>query len=366
MAPKVPPTVTPKGPPKVLPKLPPVDPTVFENADPWVKVLFDHVAHLGNRFDNVDESLSDYKEKVDKAIEQQTKTAEEVEQLQTDVDEIRSDMVDAQGKMDKLQGDFRNFQIEVDKKFEDLKAAFEAKSSVVTVKVPTLTAAQQCSVEDKFQALLGEAKAMQAVFVVGKIRDMRQTVPLPTLVKRHFEAFGAKLYPTVGKGGTARFSVAPDKIEDVKCTIRHYNMAIRDLGWWVVQDAPPALRRMNSNAYTFFKMARDQFSLIRQFRFEAENGYLTMNDRPFLPVYLVPNKRDSWKKLAALINELVIDYVDTDWLTAVTSEFVVPENFGTRWCQILREHEKQHATEEFFLDENNMETATGMTASGGG
>jgi hypothetical protein len=101
--------------------------------------------------------------------------------------------------MDKLQGDFLNFQSEVDKKIEELRAAFEAKASVVSVKVPSLTAAQQCSVEDKFQALLNEAKAMQTVFVVGKVPDVRQTVPLTTLMKRHFDAHGAKLLPEGGR-----------------------------------------------------------------------------------------------------------------------------------------------------------------------
>jgi hypothetical protein len=53
-------------PPKVPPKLPPVDPAVLEKADPWVKLLFDHFENFGNRFNNVDESLKDYKEKVKK------------------------------------------------------------------------------------------------------------------------------------------------------------------------------------------------------------------------------------------------------------------------------------------------------------
>jgi hypothetical protein len=209
---------------------------------------------------------------------------------------------------------------------------------------------------------------MRSVFVVGKIRDVRQTVPLSTLMKRHFNVFGASLTTTAGKGGTFRFSVAADKIEDVKSTIRHYNMAIRDLGWWVVQDAPPALRRMNSNAYAFFKMAREEFSLIRNFRFEAEDGYLKMNDSPFLPVYLVPNKKDCWKKLASLLTELVIDYVDKDWLTAVTTEFTVPENFTTRWFKLLRE-QSQHellSGEEISHAEDDMETENRNMASGGG
>jgi hypothetical protein len=127
---------------------------------------------------------------------------------------------------------------------------------------------------------LGEAKALQSVFVLGKVPNVQQTVPLSTLFKRHFEKFGAKLLPTTGISKMRRFSVPAEKAEEVKHTIRHYNMAIRDLGWWVVQDAPPALRRMNSTAYAFFKFGREQQPLIRNFCFEADGGYLTMDDVP--------------------------------------------------------------------------------------
>jgi hypothetical protein len=125
---------------------------------------------------------------------------------------------------------------------------------------------------------------------------------------------------------------------------------------------------MNSNAYAFFKVARDKYSLIRNFRFEAEDGYLKMNDSPFLPIYLVPNKRESWSELAALLTELVVDYVNQDWLTTVTMEFKVPESFTSRWCKLLREssHHGSFSKDGAPSMVEQMESENSDAASGGG
>jgi hypothetical protein len=326
-------------PPKVPPTLPPIDPTVLEKADPWVKLLFDRFEHLGksnsDRFDRVDESLDDYKSKVEKVIEQQVKTTEEVEQIQTDLDELRTDVGDTKGKIEKLQGDFSAYKQEMENKLLELKAAFDAKASSASLLVPSLTVAQQSSVESKFHALLSEAKALQTIFVIGKIPNERQSVSLSTLIQRHFQVHEAKVLPVLGKAKTRRFSVPVEKVDGVKNTIRHYNLAIRDLGWWVTQDAPPALRRMNSNAYAFFKFARDRFSPLRNFHFEVEAGYVSVSDTPLLPVYLIPTKQQKWVLLAPLLTELVANYLGKDWLETAASAFSVPDDFVTRWCSVL-------------------------------
>jgi hypothetical protein len=261
------------------------------------------------------------------------------------VDEIRTDLGDVQGKVEKIQQEFTDYKSEVEQKFLELKATFDKKANAVSTQVPSLTVAQQSTVEEKFQALLLEAKAVQSTFVVGKINNEQQTVTMNTLIKRHFERFEAKLLPVVGKSQTRRFAVPPEKVEDVKNTIRHYNTAIRDLGWWVVQDAPPALRRLNSNAYTFFKYARDQFPPLRKVRFEAENGYLKIDDSAFLPVYLVPTNRAKWKQLASLLMELAVEQTELDWLEAATSPFVLPEGFVEKWCMVLRRGQPHRVNE---------------------
>jgi hypothetical protein len=178
---------------------------------------------------------------------------------------------------------------------------------------------------------------MQTVFVVGKVPDVRQTVTLSTLMTRHFDKFGAKLQTAPVKTGPRRFTVSPEKVEGVKNVLRHYNLAIRDLGWWVAQDVPAEMRRMNSNVYSFFKYARDRERSLRSFRLDADGGFLVMNDHHLLPIYLVPTKKRSWDALARLLAELAASFLDRDWLeTAISTSSPVPETFVQAWCAVLK------------------------------
>jgi hypothetical protein len=342
----------PKAVPPSKPTLPPVDPTLLENADPWVKLLFDRFDHVeknnNERHEDVNRTLTEYNSKVEKVMEEQKRTAEDVDQLQTDFDELRTDVNDEKEKLAKVTADFEGFKREVEQRINDLSSSFQAKSNKVSIQVPTLTKAQQCSVEDRFRSLLSEAKAIQTIFVVGKVPDSHPSVSLTTLMQRHFEQYGAKLFPQAGKSKTRRFSVPLDKVEDTKMTIRHYNLAIRDLGYWVVQDAPPALRTMNSNAFAFFKQAKDRFGVLRKFRFEAEDGYLTVNDTPFLPVYLVPVKQNKWKALAALLTELVADLLNVEWLETATSSLEVSDELKSKWCAVLQSEGEPTADSSSF------------------
>ncbi len=243
-------------------KVPTVDPSVLANAKPWVKLIFDH-------FDNVDRALVDYKEEVKTLPEKQKKTDEEVQSLQDDVDGLRNyfkelrEKVD--GKVDKLESEFNAHKAEVEKILNERLEKFEARANAVLSQVPSLSVAQQCSVEDKFGALLKEAVARKNIFVIGKVPDAPPTVLLATAMKRHFEQYGAKLLPAVGKATIRRFSIPDDKVGQAKETLMHYNLAIRDLGYWVVQDSPPALRRMYSNVYAFYKFRRDLLPFLRRF-----------------------------------------------------------------------------------------------------
>jgi hypothetical protein len=355
--------------------LPPVDPAVLANTDPWVKLLFD-------RFDIVEQNNTerhdDYKANIKKLSEQQAKTSTDVANLKHDVEDLTNDLGEAHDKIDRVSSDLENHKAYTDRKFEELLAKLDAKSSTVKVQVPSLSVAQQCSVEDKFQALVKETEAMQTIFVVGKVPSVRPTVSLTTLMKRHFEQHGGKLLPTGGKSRTRRFAVPVDKIDDTKGTIRHYNMAIRDLGYWVVQDAPPALRKLNSNAFAFFKYAKDIFKILRRFRWEAEAGYVTVDELPFLPVYLVSCKKKKWKALAGLLTELVADVLEKDWLETASSALKIPDDFVTKWCAVLERDEcdvppldnegsaveEQSAQENGAFEDEDMEED--VVASGGG
>ncbi len=324
--------------------LPPVDPAVLANTDPWVKALFDRFDMVeknnSDRSDAVEQKLANYQAQVQTVMEEQAKTTRDVAKLQSEMDDVTTEVEDAHSKIGEVAADLDAFKRETTKKLNELVAKFDAKSSTVSVQMPSLSAAQQCTVEDKFQALLGEAKALQTIFVVGKVPGTRPSVSLTTLMQRHFEEHGAKLLPQAGKARTRRFSVPLDKVESVKNIVRHYNLAIRDLGYWIVQDAPPALRKLNSNAYAFFKSAKSNYGVLRRSRFEVESGYVMIDDVPFLPVYLVPMKQKKWKALAGLLTELVANFVDSEWLETATSQFTVPPDFAGKWCAILERDEQ--------------------------
>jgi hypothetical protein len=213
---------------------------------------------------------------------------------------------------------------------------------------------------------------MQTVFVVGKVPDVRQTVSLATLMVRHFDMFDPKLQPAPVKTGPRRFTVPLVKVEGVKNVLRHYNLAIRDLGWWVAQDVPAEMRRMNSNVYSFFKWARDRERSLRGVRLDPDGGFLVMNDHPLLPIYLVPTKKRSWDALAHLLAELAASFLDRDWLeTAMSTSPVIPDSFVKGWCVILKLDGPPKPLENGDGDEDEAMLAgdpvgTSKTTSGGG
>jgi hypothetical protein len=142
----------------------------------------------------------------------------------------------------------------------------------------------------------------------------------------------------------------------------------------VVQDAPPALRKLNSNVFAFFKNAKANFSLLRRSRYEVEGGYVTIDDVPFIPVYLVPTKQQKWKALAALLTELVANFDDSEWLETVTNQFTIPPDFTAKWCAILESDvvvvEEEPSTKEDdemfdFTEENEQKENEGVTTGGG-
>jgi hypothetical protein len=94
---------------------------------------------------------------------------------------------------------------------------------------------------------------------------------------------------------------------------------------------------MNSTVYSFFKYARDRERSLRNFRLDANDGFLIMNDQQLLPIYLVPTKKTSWDALAHLLAELAASFLDRDWLeAAVSTSSLVPDNFTRAWCAILK------------------------------
>ncbi len=351
-------------PPKKV--LDPVDPKVLANAEPWVKLLFDRFDMVEERFDSVDKSIVSFSEGLKLVQDKQDKTDEDVKALQTDCGDLRSDMDELEDKVSDLSADFSQHKAKVNQKLSEIMATLEARASTPSVQIPSLSVAQQCSVEDKFRALLEEAGALQTIFVIGKVPDVPQTVSLSTVLQRHFVTHGAKLLPVVGKSFTRRFSVPLDKVEATKSTVRHYNLAIRDLGWWIVQDTPPALRKMNSNAFAFFKYSKGLFKPLRHCRFDAEDGYVLMDELRLFPVYLIPTKQLQWKRLSQLLAELVADFLDVDWLDSAAAPRSVPERFLAKWCAVIKQPEVNDGD-----DSDGVETEThhaheeGMDVTGG-
>jgi hypothetical protein len=321
---------------------------------------------------NNTERHGDFKQELKEVKEQQVKTCREVDDLQSEVTELRHDVGEVRDKVEAVTNDLNSHKAEMERRFNDLLAKFEAKSSTVRVQVRHLSAAQQCSVEDKFESLLKETQALKTIFVIGKVPGARPTVSLMTLLQRHFVQLGAKLIPTAGKTRTCRFSVPEEKVNSTRDVIRHYNLAICDLGYWIVQDAPPALRKLNSNTFTFFKFAKDCFQPLRRFRFEAEGGYVLVDDVPFLPVYMVSSKKAKWKALATLLTELVADGLERDWLDAASTPLTILDKFVEQWCSVIQQdsspaEEMELGNKDEFNEEVNDDfLKEDQAASGGG
>jgi hypothetical protein len=331
--------------------LPPVDPALIKDADPWVKALFD-------RFDLVHRSVTSFRTDLQVVQKAQEDQAKQVDGLQTEQVQLRSDLTVVKDDVATLTASFEAFKETQEQRYKDLEAKYEGKVSAIKVQVPTLSVAEQHSVQKQFDDLLKEAEGMSATFVIGIIPGERPSVSIRTLLERHFTKYGAKLLPTPStvKSRTRRFSVPVENVSEVKSVIRHYNLAIRDLGWWVTQDSPPALRMLYSTSYSFFKFIKDQFSVLRRFRYEAEDGYATINGVPFLPVYLIPKKQTAWRRLGALITEIVADFLDRDWMESVCSRLTVPDTFNQRWCDIIESVKKEQAAQSRF-DANTVQTA---------
>jgi hypothetical protein len=315
-------------------ELTPVDPSVLAGTEPWVRLLFE-------RFDQVETNNKgrhdDFKTELQTLKTQQENTTKDVSALKDDQAALQAEMTSVNGKVDSLAEEFAAYRRSQDQKLRELLSKYDSDVSSIRVPVPTLSVREQSSVEKQFDDLLAEANSMQTAFVVRVIDGQTPSVSIQVLLQRHFADCGVKLLPQAGKSGVRRFIVKPDKVGRAKNEIKHYNMAIRDLGWWVVQDAPPALRAMNLVVYKFFKAAKEWFPLLRKFRFETEGGFATMNEVPIVPVYLVPRKETLWKKLASLLMEVVADFLDLEWLETACSRMVIPENFTSRWCSILKE-----------------------------
>jgi hypothetical protein len=111
-----------------------------------------------------------------------------------------------------------------------------------------------------------------------------------------------------------------------------------------------------STSYAFFKFIKDQYQVLRRFRYEAEDGYATINGVPFLPVYLIPKRQLAWRKLGALLTEIVADFLDKDWMESACSRLTVPDTFHQRWCDII-ESVKNEQSAQSHVNKNTEPTA---------
>ncbi len=323
---------------------PPVDPALIKDADPWVKALFD-------RFDLVHRSVNSFGTDLQTVKKAQEEQAQKVDGLQNEQVQLRSDLTGVKDDVATLTANFEAYKETQEQRYRDLESKYEAKVSAIKVQVPMLAVVEQHSVQKQFDDLLKEAEGMSAIFVIGIVPGVRPSVSIRTLLDRHFSKYGGKLLPTPStvKSCTRRFSVPVENVPEVKAVIRHYNLAIRYLGWWVTQDAPPALRMLYSTSYSFFKFIKDQFQILRRFRYEAEDGYATINGVPFTPVYLIPKKQTAWKKLGGLLTELVADFLDLDWVESACSRLTVPDTFHQRWFEIIEAAKSVEVTKSFEM-----------------
>jgi outer membrane murein-binding lipoprotein Lpp len=267
---------------------------------------------------------------------------QDVDEVKAETVQLKEDMVavndradDAHKKIDDVHSKIDELRISTENRFRELESALFAKARALPVQFPTLSAGQQLSINERFESLRVQAKSCRNIFVMGHVPDYDKPAPLKSVLTNFFLKCEVKLLPKAGKTKVWRFSVPMGREVETKRIAEANVFGIRDHGWWIQQDLPPKLREMHSNAYSFIKLAKDRFLRLRKTFFEADDGYLTVEKTPLVPVYLIPKKKDKWCDLATVLASEIGGMVETEWLESVVSSNIDVSSLIEKWSAVL-------------------------------
>jgi hypothetical protein len=274
----------------------------------------------------------------------------ELGEMKAESAQIKEDVATASRRADDAHSRIDELKQATENRFRELETALLNKARALPVQFPTLSAGQQLSINERFEALRVQAKSCRNIFVFGHVPDFAQPASLKSVITNFFLKCEMKQLPKAGNTKVWRVSVPMGKEELTKKIAEANVFGIRDHGWWVQQDLPPKLREMHSNAYAFIKLVKDRFRRLRPFLFEAEDGHFMVEKTPLVPVYLIPTKKDKWNELATVLASEIGGMVETEWLESVVSSNINVASVVEKWSAVLGISvncvEGAHVTEE--------------------
>ena len=196
--------------------------------------------------------------------------------------------------------------------------------------------------EGEFYALVNQALSKRHVFVMGHVNDDHGN-PTPTkmsakeILQKYFATVDYELLTTNTNSVSQvrRFRVHPAHIAVTKQMARDINSEIRSIGWWIQQETPNELRRMNGVAVKFFVEAKKVEPALRKYNFDVECGYITINGSEMVPVFMIPEDTQKWSQLATLLVDIVKESTNLPWLERIANPPKMNYELLKKWGAIV-------------------------------
>jgi hypothetical protein len=334
-------------------------------------------AWLQQILDNHDRALNESKEATNKAFDDIRKEREEFLKKVDDVTtSFRNDFAVLESKHSETAQGLKSVQDEVNElkvsvevhstdisavdqrvddtknellaKIADLKAEFDAKlagkaTNPVRPLVPASTSiGEQCSIEREFDELLTKARSMANCFAMGRVTDavVGYVSPPKTaqqVLDRYFGGLTFEFAQAPGKSQIKRLRVDKQSLQDFRANLEVYEFQIRSDGWWLVQDLPPDLRLLRSNAFKFFKEARSMYETVKATFLDVslETGCVVIDGVEFVPIYLIPRVQKKWPVLFPIFQRAVEEVLGIEWVEKKSAVLSISHELLQEWSDAV-------------------------------
>ena len=196
--------------------------------------------------------------------------------------------------------------------------------------------------EGEFYSLVNQATAKRHVFVVGHVTNDHGT-PIPTTITvkdillKYFSTVDYELLTTNPSSVTnvRRFRVHPSHIPVTKQMARDLNPELRSHGWWIQQETPNELRKMNSMATKFFMEVKKLQPALRRYNFDVDCGFITIDGAVVLPVFMVTEDGRKWNELSELLVEIVRASLNLPWLLRMATPIKIEYEMLQKWGKVV-------------------------------
>lgn len=196
--------------------------------------------------------------------------------------------------------------------------------------------------EGEFYLLVSQATAKRHVFVVGHAMDaagnpVHTILTVKEVLLKYFSTVDYELLTTNPNSVTSvrRFRVHPAHPSVTKQIARDINSELCSKGWWIQQETPNKLRKINGVATKFFMEAKKTEPTLRRYTFEVDCGYITIDGTSILPVFMIPEDIQKWAGLAKLLAESVKVLLDLPWLQQMANPVKIDFDVLKKWGQII-------------------------------